>query len=130
MLLLVSLAVNRTTKMMSGNAPEPKKRDAAVRCCGDDNPKISCHMLGQPMVHKDQEVVVCSGSDGPQRSGGCGMLRQPMVLVVEALELEHQRNAEQITQGILRRWIDGRGRKPITWRTLVDVLRECQLNST
>ena len=58
------------------------------------------------------------------------MLRQPMVLVVEALELEHQRNAEQITQAILRRWIDGRGRKPITWRTLVDVLRECQLNST
>eukprot|EP00731_Ephydatia_muelleri_P018635 Em0011g675a len=57
MLLLVSLAVNRTTKMMSGNAPEPKKRDAVVRCCGDDNPKISCHMLGQPMVHKDQEVV-------------------------------------------------------------------------
>eukprot|EP00731_Ephydatia_muelleri_P005460 Em0002g1636a len=34
----------------------------------------------------------------------------------------------QITTAVYKKWISGTGRKPVTWQTLVDVLREIELN--
>lgn len=40
------------------------------------------------------------------------------------------RNGPQvdITVEILRQWLQGRGRLPVTWQTLVDCLRDAKLN--
>ena len=47
---------------------------------------------------------------------------------MKALTFEHQYNALEITCAIFQRWTDGKGRKPITWRTLVKVLRLSQMD--
>ena len=43
--------------------------------------------------------------------------------IVKALEMEHRGNAEQINMAILQQWLQGKGVKPVTWSTLVSVLR-------
>ena len=48
---------------------------------------------------------------------------------VEAIENQYRDNAEKINIEILKKWIQGQGKQPVTWRTLVDVLREIDLNS-
>ena len=58
---------------------------------------------------------------------GIFLLEDDNGVLMEALTLEHQRNAEEITRAIFQRWIGGTGRKPTTWRTLVGVLRQSQL---
>ena len=46
---------------------------------------------------------------------------------MQALEMEHLRNAERINMAILQRWLLGMGVKPVTWSTLVDVLRTIEI---
>ena len=58
---------------------------------------------------------------------GIPLLEDHNGVLVDALRSEHQHNVEAITRAIFQRWITGTGRKPTTWRTLVDVLRECKL---
>ena len=41
---------------------------------------------------------------------------------------KHNSDAELINMDILQEWIDGRGRRPVTWATLTEVLRECGLS--
>ena len=48
---------------------------------------------------------------------------------VRNLEHQHQRNAEQINTEILRQWVNGSGKKPVTWATLVEVLRDIELST-
>lgn len=47
---------------------------------------------------------------------------------VASLALEHGNNARRINTSILREWLEGKGRLPVTWRTLVDVLCDVELN--
>ena len=35
----------------------------------------------------------------------------------------HHHNPEKITNDILKRWIRGKGKQPVTWKTLMDTLR-------
>ena len=58
---------------------------------------------------------------------GILLLEDDNGVLVDALTFQHQHNAEAITRAIFQRWITGTGRKPTTWRTLVDVFRQCQL---
>eukprot|EP00731_Ephydatia_muelleri_P009364 Em0004g1702a len=58
---------------------------------------------------------------------GILLLEDDNGVLVDSLTSEHQRNTEEITRAILQRWIAGTGRKPTTWMTLADVLRQCQL---
>lgn len=47
--------------------------------------------------------------------------------IVGALEVEHAKNAERITMAILQRWLQGTGLKPVTWSTLVTVLKSIKM---
>ena len=46
---------------------------------------------------------------------------------VHSLELEYGRNAERINTEILREWTTGKGKKPVSWETLTEVLRDIEL---
>ena len=37
---------------------------------------------------------------------------------------KHENDAEHINMEILQEWISGRGKRPVTWKTLINVLRE------
>ena len=46
----------------------------------------------------------------------------------QVCNMEHDyREIEQINAEILREWATGRGKKPVTWKTLTEVLRDIEL---
>ena len=47
---------------------------------------------------------------------------------VHNIEHKHLRDAEQINMEILEEWVSGRGRQPISWATLTEVLRDVELS--
>ena len=58
---------------------------------------------------------------------GILLLDDPNGDIVKALEMEHHWNAEQINMAILRRWLQGKGVKPITWSNLVTTFQKIGL---
>ena len=46
---------------------------------------------------------------------------------MDSIKMECQGRPECIAQRILQEWVLGRG-KPLTWHTLVETLRDCELN--
>ena len=42
---------------------------------------------------------------------------------------EYRKNAERINTEIIREWATGRGKKPVTWKTLTTVLRAIELGA-
>jgi len=40
----------------------------------------------------------------------------------------HMNNAQQINMEILQEWLAGGGKEPVSWRTLIRVLRDVGLN--
>ena len=47
--------------------------------------------------------------------------------IVDSIAHKHSDNLEQINTEIFEQWIIGRGKHPVTWRTLTQVLREVGL---
>ena len=43
--------------------------------------------------------------------------------------LKHPKDVEAINMEILQEWITGRGKRPVTWKTLIDVLRDIKQDS-
>ena len=44
------------------------------------------------------------------------------------MEHKHRGDAEQINMEILQEWVSGRGKQPVTWATLTEVLRDVELS--
>ena len=42
---------------------------------------------------------------------------------------KHHYDAEEINTEILHEWLTGRGKQPVTWTTLVEVLRDTELST-
>ena len=42
---------------------------------------------------------------------------------------KHREDPEAINMDILQQWIDGRGKKPVTWETLIEVLFDIDLTT-
>ena len=47
---------------------------------------------------------------------------------VRNMEHKHRGDAEQINMEILQEWVSGRGKQPVSWATLTEVLRDVELS--
>ena len=47
---------------------------------------------------------------------------------VRNMEYKHRGDPEQINTEILQEWVSGRGRLPVSWATLTEVLRDVELS--
>ena len=47
---------------------------------------------------------------------------------VKAIAHSYQNKAEEINKEILEQWITGKGKHPVTWKTLTEVLRDIELS--
>ena len=60
--------------------------------------------------------------------GTCYSTLGPLLLnddngsITSSITSQYQQNADAINQEILTRWLQGRGKQPVTWSTLIDVL--------
>ena len=48
---------------------------------------------------------------------------------IRSIEYEERNVPERINMAVLQQWIAGKGKHPVTWRTLVGTLYRTQLNS-
>ena len=46
---------------------------------------------------------------------------------VRNMELKHREDANRINKEILQEWATGRGKKPVSWQTLTEVLCDIEL---
>ena len=46
---------------------------------------------------------------------------------IHAIAYKYMDDAEQINREVLRQWIADRGKHPVTWETLTEVLRDIEL---
>ena len=53
---------------------------------------------------------------------GILLLNDPNGTRVSNIEYKHRGDAVQINTEILREWVTGRGKKPVSWETLTEVL--------
>ena len=60
---------------------------------------------------------------------GVFLLNDETGAIVQALENEHNKNAEKINTAIFREWLQGKGAQPVAWSTLIDVLRKIGLGA-
>ena len=49
--------------------------------------------------------------------------------IVDCFEEKYHHDPEKIVAAVYKKWISGTGKRPVSWQTLVDVLREIELNS-
>ena len=60
---------------------------------------------------------------------GVFLLNDKTGTIVQALENEHNKNAEKINMAIFSQWLQGKGAQPVAWSTLIDVLRKIGLGT-
>ena len=60
---------------------------------------------------------------------GLHLLDDPNGIRVHNMEHKHREDAERINTEILREWAMGRGKKPVSWETLTQVLRDIELGA-
>ena len=58
---------------------------------------------------------------------GIHLLEDETGTVVDSIVKENRENAKDINRTISMRWLQGQGQKPVTWRTLIEVLRDADL---
>ena len=59
---------------------------------------------------------------------GVQLLEDTTGTITDAIEEECHHNAYNINLKIFKRWIGGQGKKPLSWATLIEVLRDIQLS--
>ena len=60
---------------------------------------------------------------------GIFLLNDPYGTKVSNIEDKHGRDAVQINTEILREWVTGRGKNPVSWETLTEVLHNIGLGT-
>ena len=56
------------------------------------------------------------------------LLRDDDGAVTQSIRDQYHHDASKINQEILQRWIQGKGRQPVQWSTLIDVLKKIELS--
>lgn len=59
---------------------------------------------------------------------GILLLDDPKGARVHNMEHKHRSDAERINEEILREWISGRGKQPVSWATLTEALHDVELS--
>ena len=60
---------------------------------------------------------------------GLHLLDDPNGTRVRNIEYKHRGDAERINTEILQEWVTGRGKQPVSWETLTEVLRNIGLGA-
>ena len=55
---------------------------------------------------------------------GIRLLNDATGAITDSIEARHRPDQNRITEAVLQKWLEGTGRTPQTWATLITVLRE------
>ena len=60
---------------------------------------------------------------------GLFLLDDPNGVRTRALAHKHNNNANEINREIIEEWVSGKGKHPVTWKTLTQILRDIELST-
>ena len=60
---------------------------------------------------------------------GVLLLEDETGAIIKSIDETCRGNPKRINDEVLQQWIEGKGKMPVTWRTLVDVLRDAELTN-
>ena len=107
---------------------------------------LYCDKLPRFLLHDNQgdrvTLIECIRFQGekrkiniPQEIGvkyqdfGLFLLDDPNGVRTRALAHKHNNNANEINREIIEEWVAGKGKHPVTWKTLIQVLRDIELST-
>ena len=111
--------------------PPYRKWKNAIKCLStyiflDDAP-TSRELISFPMAGCKVNVVDKIGDN--YGVFGVLLLEDDDESKISAIEMEKRGNVSGILHHIFKLWREGKGRQPVTWATLIAVLREIGLNA-
>lgn len=59
---------------------------------------------------------------------GALLLNDDSGAITEAIIKQHKSDICEINTEILKKWLQGQGKKPVTWSTLIEVLKDIKLS--
>ncbi len=92
-------------------------------CCPADDTPTMMRLLKFEGKYDIRELIGTKYSDFGTTLLDCS------AAAISALEKQYQHDALSINHEIFSRWLQGEGKQPVTWATLVGVLRDIGMNS-
>ena len=118
----VWLSAEPTTPAQSQTQPQkPKERLPST----EDRPTLE-QLIDFKTSTGSVNVVKLIGTDYNQL--GAFLLQDEVGTITDAIADEHHHNAFKVNYHILKQWIQGGGRQPVQWSTLIDVLKKIELS--
>ena len=90
----------------------------------DSTPTL-CDLISFPMADGKVNLAMKIGAD--YTTFGILLLDDATGDHITAIENEYKCNADRINLRVLQLWVQGKGRQPVTWATLVAVLQDTGL---
>ncbi len=78
---------------------------------------------------KDRTINVPQEISTTYDTFGIALLEDRTGARIKAIALQYMNDATKVNMEVLQQWIGGTGRRPVTWATLVEVLRDTGLNA-
>ena len=103
-------------------APQPQPRPQSA---SSDSPRsltstpTVADLLNFKIVHKIGTDYIGLGTM---------LLNDDTGALTQSIASQHQRNPFEINWAILTRWLQGQGKKPVQWSTLIEVLKDIELS--
>ena len=85
-------------------------------------PELQCFPV------KDQFENIVAAIQNDYEHFGIQLLEDSNGVRIKGIEKSNRGDSVAITVEILRQWLQGKGRTPVTWQTFVECLRESGLN--
>ena len=91
--------------------------------------QLTCLRLPSMIDGRDEHLNIVQRTAIHYAKLAMHLLDDVNLVITASLEMQFHHNPEIIAKEVYKKWISGTGRKPISWQTLVCVLRDIQLNS-
>ena len=112
----------------------------SINCTGRTSPAVAesatnptDHADSTPTMHKlldfkagDHNINIPREIGSKYQNFGAQLLQEHTLAHIDDLEHRYRGNGEEINRRILHEWLEGRGRKPMTWATLAKVLNDIE----
>ena len=95
-------------------------------CISTDGPPTLDTIQNFPVTNGHIDIAVEIGTD--YNKFGILLLEDKKGIIVDSIAKSKHYITVDITVEILKKWLHGKGRKPVTWQTLVQCLQDTDLN--
>eukprot|EP00731_Ephydatia_muelleri_P005503 Em0002g1679a len=122
-------ASSPAARNVANESPPPKPSTTGGQLGANGQPTVKLLTCFPSVVDGEKKTInIIQRTGTSYEKLGMFLLEDDNGDIVDSLKEACHQDPIQITTAVYKKWISGTGRKPVTWQTLVDVLREIDLN--